>query len=182
MAKKLFKRFIPDTKKIKNHKHLKVFGKLLHDPNLWHLNRYSVATAFSVGLFCAFVPVPFQMVLAAAVAIMVRANLPISVALVWITNPITMPPIFFSAFKLGAWVLGREPTGFNFELSFHWLTTGLQNIWAPFLLGCFICGTVLAVLSNIAIRIIWRYSVKRDWHARKERRRLNILKKKKKSS
>jgi uncharacterized protein (DUF2062 family) len=48
-----------------------------------------------VGLFCAFIPVPFQMLLAAPSAIIFSANLPVSIALVWITNPITMPPIFF---------------------------------------------------------------------------------------
>ena len=170
MPKKFFKRFIPDAKTIKNHKNLQIFGKLLHDPNLWHLNRYSVATAFSVGLFFAFVPVPFQMVLAAGIAILVRSNLPISVALVWLTNPITMPPVFFFAFKIGAWILGRAPTGFNFELSFHWLTTGLKSIWAPFLLGCFICGSTLAIVSNIVIRLGWRYMVHRSWKARKKRK------------
>ena len=115
MVKKHIKRFIPDTHKIRDHKHLKVFGKLLHDPNLWHLNRYSVATAFSVGLFFAFVPVPFQMVLAAGAAIMVRSNLPVSVVLVWFTNPLTMVPIFYFALKIVSLVVGTEPTGFNFE-------------------------------------------------------------------
>jgi len=76
MAKKFIKRYLPDPKKIRNNKNLKIFGKLINDPNLWHLNRYSVSAAFSVGLFIAFVPVPFQMALAAAIAILVRSNLP----------------------------------------------------------------------------------------------------------
>ena len=170
MTKKTFKRFKLDVADIKSHKYLKIFGTLLNDPNLWHLNRYSVATAFSVGLFFAFVPIPFHMILAAAVAILVRSNLPISVALVWLTNPLTMAPIFYFTFKIGAWVLGRAPTGFNFELSFHWLTTGLKSIWAPFLLGCFICGSTLAIVSNIVIRLGWRYMVHRSWKARKKRK------------
>lgn len=177
MAKKLFKKYLPNIKTIKEHKHLKIFGKLLHDPNLWHLNRYSVSTAFSVGLFFAFVPVPFQMVLAAAMAILVRSNLPISAALVWITNPLTMVPMFYSCFKLGAFILGQEPRGFQFELSFEWLFGGLLHIWQPFLLGCFIAGSISALVGNFIVRLLWRYSVTKDWRARKLRNKLRFKKK-----
>ena len=97
MAKKTIQRFLPDPNKIRHHKSLKIFGRLLQDANLWHLNRRSARGAFAVGLFFAFIPVPFQMVLAAAGAILFRVNLPISVALVWLTNPLTMPPIFYGA-------------------------------------------------------------------------------------
>ena len=180
MAKKLLKKYLPKTNTTKEHKHLQIFGTLLHDPNLWHLNRYSVATAFSVGLFWAFVPTPFQMVFAAACAIVVRANLPISAALVWVSNPVTMPPLFFFAYKLGASILGKAPGKFNFELSFEWLLNGLGAIWQPFLLGCFICGATLAILGNLTIRAIWRWSVSRDWKLRKSNRLRNFHLRKKK--
>ena len=88
MPRKLIKRYLPDPENIKSNRFLKVFGKVIHDPQLWHLTRYSVGHAFLVGLFCAFVPVPFQMLLAAGGAIIFRANIAISVALVWITNPL----------------------------------------------------------------------------------------------
>ncbi|MCS5708986.1 DUF2062 domain-containing protein [Candidatus Berkiella cookevillensis] len=168
MPKKLLKKFIPHHK-IKDHKHLKMFGSLLHNPNLWSLNRYSVSTAFSIGLFCAMIPMPFQMIPAAACAIVARANLPISIALVWLTNPITMPPVFYFAFKVGAYVLGREARGFQFDASVEWFASGLASIWQPFLLGCFICGSVLAISSNILIRILWYWHIKRAW-ARRQRK------------
>ena len=82
MPRHLIKRYSPDHEKIRNHKHVKVFGKLLHDPNLWHLNRRSVSGAFGVGLFWAMIPMPFQMIAAAATAIGLRTNLPLSVVLV----------------------------------------------------------------------------------------------------
>ena len=63
MPKKMIKRLMPDHHTIKNNKHLQIFGTLLHNANLWHLNRRSVAKVFAVGLFCAFIPIPFQMVL-----------------------------------------------------------------------------------------------------------------------
>ncbi len=155
---------------IRNHKHLKMFGTLLHDPNLWHLNRRSVAGAFGAGLFMAFVPVPFQMVLAAAAAIVLRVNLPLSVSLVWITNPLTMPPIFFGTYKLGAWLMGMRPQHFRFELSFHWLASELGSIWQPFLLGCFVCASLSALLGYTLIRLLWRWHIVKAYQQRRRRR------------
>ncbi len=100
---------------------------------------------------------------------MFNANMPISVALVWITNPLTMPPMFYGTYKLGAWILGLAPINFNFELSFKWLSDSLSEIWQPFLLGCFVSGIFFSILAYFTIRIIWRISVSRAWQERKER-------------
>lgn len=170
MPRNLIKRFMPDPKKIRDHKHLKFLGTLLHDPNILHLNRRSVAGAFSVGLFMAFVPVPFQMVLAAVGAIAARVNLPISVTLVWITNPLTMPPIFYSAYKVGTWILNAPIQKIEFQLSFDWLMQELGTIWQPFLLGCLVCGIAFAVLGNLFIRLFWRIHVLRSWRRRQLRK------------
>lgn len=161
---------MPDHDKIRNHRHLRLFGTLLHDPNLFHLNRRSVSGAFGVGLFMAFVPVPFQMVLAAAAAIALRVNLPISVGLVWITNPVTMPPMFYFAYKVGAWVLRIPPREFSFEMSYDWLGSELAAIWPPFLLGCFICGLTAALAGYCLMRGFWRWHVLAHWGKRKKAR------------
>jgi hypothetical protein len=105
VPKKLIKRYLPDHQTLRTHRHLQVFGARLHDPNLWHLNRRSASGAFAVGLFVAFIPLPLQMLLAAALAIVTQVNLPVSVALVWITNPVTMPPIFYFCYRVG----GMDP-------------------------------------------------------------------------
>jgi uncharacterized protein (DUF2062 family) len=161
---------MPDHRTIREHKNLKFFGQLLHDPNLWHLNRRSVSGAFSVGLFVAFVPIPFQMVLAAALAIVFRINLPIAASLVWVTNPFTIPPLFYLAYKTGAWILLEPTRNISFELSVHWLMTKLEAIWEPFLLGCFLFGTICAITGNLLMRGMWRLHVIKSWQARKLRR------------
>ena len=166
MPKKLIKKYMPDHKVIAEHKHLQFFGHLLHSPRLWHFNRHSVSGAFAVGLFCAFIPVPFQMVIAAAVARVVNVNLPLSVALVWVSNPITMPPLFYAAYKFGAWVLGVQTSEFQFQLSGEWLLEKLSEIWEPFLLGCFVFGVFSALISYALIRILWRHHIIKEWHSR----------------
>ena len=169
MPRKIFNKYLPDPKRIKESKILSIFGSWLHEPQLWHLNRYSAAGAFAVGLFCAFIPVPFQMIIAAGLAIWLRVNLPISVALCWITNPLTIPPMFYFAYQVGAWVLSTPETEFAFELSMDWLTTGLVLIWKPFLLGCLICGISVALLGYTTINLFWRYHVVMAWKARQEK-------------
>jgi len=174
MPKKFFKRYLPHHDKVKHHKHLQMFGTLLHSPNLWHLNRRSVAGAFANGLFMAFVPVPFQMVLAAASAILFSVNLPLSVALVWITNPLTIPPMFYGAYLVGNALLGRETDEFHFELSVDWLMHGLTNVWQPLLLGSFVCGTIASILGYVCIRLFWRHHVIKQWNKRKQKRAESI--------
>ncbi|MEJ2691725.1 MAG: DUF2062 domain-containing protein, partial [Candidatus Thiodiazotropha sp.] len=138
MPKSLIKRLLPNHDKVREHRHLKVFGKLLHDANLWHLNRHSASGGFAVGLFMAFVPLPFQMVFAAAAAIIFRVNLPISVVLVWITNPITIPPIFFFAYRIGTLILGTPAQTEAFQFSLEWFNQGFLDILLPLLLGSLI--------------------------------------------
>jgi uncharacterized protein (DUF2062 family) len=110
------------------------------------------------------------MVGAAATAIATRVNLPISVALVWITNPITIPPMFYSTYKFGAWILNEPPQDLAFELSIEWLTESLAGIWQPLILGSLLCGIISAVLGYLLIRGLWRWHIISHIQKRKERR------------
>ncbi len=166
MAKNLIKKYIPSPDKIQANKYLRIFGKLLHNPNLWHLNRNSVAKAASIGLFITYIPFPGHMILASFMAILLRANLPISVALVWVINPLTIIPMFGFAYTLGALMLGVTLQDLNFAS-----ITVLQDVWQPFLLGCFLCGTFLAAAGNLLVRVLWRYSVAKNWRRRQESRK-----------
>ena len=169
MPKKLIKRFMPDHQSIKDNKHLKIFGRLLHNPHLWHMNRHSVAKAFAIGLFFAFIPVPFQMILAAGTAIIIHANLPLSIALVWLTNPLTMPAIFYACYVVGTWVIDTPVQEFVFEASWQWVVESLSTIGPAFLVGCGILAVVFSILGYIGIQALWRLSVVKAWQKRKER-------------
>lgn len=175
MPKKFFKRYLPDHEKIRQNDTLnRFFGTMLHDPNLLHINRRSVSGAFFVGLSMAFVPVPFQMILAAGLAIYFRVNLPISVGLVWITNPFTMPAIYYFCYELGQSILGGEIQNISFESNLdwtEWLINVLGDIWEPFLLGSFVAGIVSATSGMLIVRILWRFHAVRRWQQRKLRMR-----------
>ncbi len=85
------------------------------------------------------------MVIAAMLCWVFRCNVPIGVSLVWISNPITMGPIFYFAYKLGTWILGTDIQPEGTEFSFGWLWDNLVGIGYPLLVGSFICGWVSGI-------------------------------------
>lgn len=175
MPKNIIKKYLPDPHKIRDHKSIRMFGSLLHEPNLWHLNRRSVASAFAVGLFFMWIPLPFQMPLAAGAAIMIHSNLPISVALVWISNPLTMPPMFYFAYRFGVWLIGAPELDFQFEPTMEWLKTEMLSNWKPFLTGCLTLAVISSVLGFACIRILWRMRIV-SYHRKKNIKQKNSRK------
>ena len=171
MPRKALQRLLPDPSRFAGHRSLRLLRGRLHDPNLWYLTRHSVSTAVFIGLFIALIPMPLQMLTAALLALWWRANLAISVALVWVTNPLTMPPVYYFAYRLGAALLQRPVQPLEFEPSLTWLIERLAYIWDPLLLGSLVLGLALGAGGAILVRICWRVSVARRWRQRRHRRR-----------
>lgn len=157
---------------IKNHTSLKIFGEFLHRREFWNLNRSSVSRGVAIGLFWAFMPLPFQMVFSTATAFLIRGNVAIAVTMVWITNPLTMPPIYYACYKLGAFVMGREELPFKFEVSWEWIASQFDKIFLPLMTGSLIIGGVAALLSYYLIHYLWFHSTKRDTLEKNRRFRL----------
>ncbi|MCA0901459.1 DUF2062 domain-containing protein [Microbulbifer agarilyticus] len=174
MPKSVIRRWLPTPEQVRSNNGLKFLGTLLHDPNLFHLNRHSVSVAFAVGVFTAFLPLPGQMIIAALLALWFRCNLPLSVALVWISNPVTMPAIFYSTYKLGAWMLGTPPVQFEIELSWEWLTQEVGKIWLPLFFGSLISGIFFATIAYFVMQAIWRWQVVKRWKTRLAQRKAQL--------
>jgi uncharacterized protein (DUF2062 family) len=169
MAKKILRKFLPHPDVITRNRWIKMLGPRLQEPSLWHINRRACSTAVALGVFCAFIPVPFQMLIAAIFAIWLRANILVAVPMVWISNPITLGPIFYFCYLIGAEILGHEPGDFHFELSFDWLFNSLAEIWQPFLLGCFLVGAITSLAAFLLVRILWHLHILNHMKARAKR-------------
>ena len=164
------KQYLPTKETIRRQKSLGPVRDLLLAPELWHFHRRAVSGAVFIGLFCAFLPIPFQMVVAGLLAVFGRCNVPIAVALVWITNPFTFAPIFFFAYKLGAWLLDMEVARIEWRFSLSWFASTMAAIGAPLLLGSVICGWVSGLTGVVLSRWLWRRHIVRRWRQRRERR------------
>jgi hypothetical protein len=170
MPRKTLKSLMPSPARLRRSGALDVFGDWVYASNLWHLNRYSASMAFFVGLFLAFIPVPGQMLLAALGAVLLRCNLPLSVGLVWVTNPLTVPAIFFLAYQVGALIIDVPIKEVEFALSIDWVETELSRVWRPLLAGCVLCGLFFGSLGYFVVNVLWRLRVARQWKKRKQRR------------
>jgi hypothetical protein len=71
---------------------------------------HSIALGVAVGLFVALTPtVGIQMVVSGVVAHWLRANRPIPIALAWITNPLTVVPVYYFNYRVGLLFLPGDP-------------------------------------------------------------------------
>lgn len=166
------KKFIPTRQDIENKPLLRPLRPLLHHPELWHLERRGMRVGVAVGVWCAWIPLPVQMISAVLLGIWTRANVPIAVAITFVTNPLTIGPMFYYAFKLGTWLLGMESVGDNLEMEVSLFLEKTRQIFLPLALGCLICACVTAPIGWVTAHILWRIHAVRRWQQRRERRRL----------
>lgn len=168
MPRHFLKRYMPHPDRIRDNKTLSCLGHLLHDPNLWHLNRHSVSRAVAIGLFWALIPAPMQMLLAALCAIPARANLAIAAALVWLTNPLTLPMVFYANYLVGSWLLNTPAFSMPDELTLDWVYQLIKTEWKPLYLGSLTMAVSTALSGYWLLQLYWRLGVQRSW---KQRRR-----------
>jgi len=89
------------------------------------------------------------------------------VALVWISNPLTMAPMIYANYKFGAWILQTPAYHLDFEWSKSWFFQQLHTLWKPLYTGSFTGGLILAVIVFFAVQLLWSWQVKRNRLKRK---------------
>lgn len=88
----------------------------------------AIARGAAVGVCIAFLPIfGFQMIAAAILATALKANRPAAILATWISNPLTMPPLFLFTYRLGATVIGQPAS----NLIYQRLLVLLQNLTGP---------------------------------------------------
>jgi uncharacterized protein (DUF2062 family) len=167
MPRSLLKKVTPRPATLQNRWYLRVFGSRVTDPRLWSLQRRSVTIAFALGLAICFVPLPVHLPLAVLIAVIARINVPTIVGTVFLVNPLTVVPVFYTAYRVGNAVMGLEPQKFRFKFDFDWLQYGLGPMWRPFLLGCLICGVLAGLIGWIGLELLWRWRVRSKYRTRR---------------
>ena len=143
---------------------------LLHDPRLWAIRRRNVVPAVALGAFVAFMPFPGHPLWASLLALAARINVPVAALTTFVSNPLTMGPMYFLAYRLGARLLQIPTQPFAIEMSFEWVSSTFTDIWQPLLLGCALLGTTAALLAWVVLDVMWRVSVA-DYKSRKRNQR-----------
>jgi uncharacterized protein len=127
-----------------------VVTKPISNRALWIPCRDTVAAGLAIGLFFAMIPMPFQMVPSAILSMRAKANVPFAMAACWITNPITMGPVFLGQYWLGTWfihTLGVKMPEFLSKASFHDVPKIGDVNAACFILGVIASAVICALLA-----------------------------------
>jgi uncharacterized protein (DUF2062 family) len=183
---RLFKR-LPTPQSLKESRFLKPFAHYLHHHSLWQFNRRAVAGGVAIGLFFGIL-VPFaQIFLAAIAAVILRVNLPTAAFCTLITNPLTFPPIYYVAYRLGSLLTGGRDnvseTVVNADINqvvavqkgnvmgwFPSLVDWLQTVGLPLTIGLATLATLCAVIGYFAVSAIWSLHIRQRWQRRRSHR------------
>ncbi len=146
-----------------------------------HGSPRDIALGTAIGVFVAFTPtVGLQMLIAALIATLVRANRPAAVIGPWITNPLTIPPIYALTYWIGTFFRKGPAAGEVYHRlvavvaslkQFSWfafhkqLTSFLRasaNVFVQMMIGGIIVGLICAGISYpLMLRAVNRYRRRR---------------------
>jgi uncharacterized protein (DUF2062 family) len=181
MPKKYFRKYLPSHESVRDNRYIGILGAALHHPNLWHLNRRSVAGGVAIGMLCGMIPGPIQMFSAAILAVVLRVNLPVAMAATWYTNPFTIVPLYYLANKIGTLITGEAPAvtaplsiDFTLDNIGDWiwvLREWISAMGKSFVVGLCTLGAALSVASYFAVRGAWRLYIVTVWRRRQRARR-----------
>jgi len=168
MIRKLFKR---NNKKNK----LDEFIKKHNIPREFlSVNRKSITRGLLVGIFWAFIPMPMQMLAVVFTTPFFRFNVPIAIATVWLSNPITMPFMYYIEYLTGNFLIGLD--SLHVELAVKWFQNHIDDIFIPLYVGAFFYSIGVSLAVYYAINWLWIHSVKKE--KRHQKRKDNKNKKK----
>lgn len=182
MRRKFFQKYLPTHESITQNKYIARLGPRIQHPNLWHLNRRSVAGGVAAGLFAGLIPGsnPVQFLGAALLSLGCKVNLPIAVLVTLYSNPFTVVPLYYGAFKLGQFALfqgGAElpPMGLDLQTAGfrEWIPAALDwltSVGKPLLVGLPLLAIALAAIGYIVVDAAWRVRVRMEWRRRRLRR------------
>ncbi|MBF2079257.1 MAG: DUF2062 domain-containing protein [Synechococcales cyanobacterium T60_A2020_003] len=129
---------------------LRTFRYFYHRFTRMEGSPHAIARGLAVGVFSGWFPwFGVQMIIAVALAALVRGNKIMAAASTWVSNPLTYVPIYAFNFHVGCWILGIDMGKDIFTEMSSWsdaVALG-QDFLLVLLFGCFVVGLGVAALS-----------------------------------
>ncbi|HIP20830.1 MAG TPA: DUF2062 domain-containing protein [Sulfurimonas sp.] len=129
-------------------------------PEFLQANRKMISRGVFIGIFIAFIPMPMQMALVLAFMPVFRFNVPIALAMCWLSNPFTMPPMYYMEYLTGSFFLGSEVS--EVHMTLEWFKENLDDIFVPLYLGTLFYSVFGSLFAYWAVNHFWRKSVHQD--------------------
>ena len=134
------------------------------------VNRRMITRGVAIGLFWGFIPMPMQMLAVMATIPFIRFNVPIAISMVWLSNPFTMPPMYYMEYLTGNFILGREGIE-DIELTMSWFTEHFDEILVPLYVGTSFYSIVVTAIIYVILNRLWVKSVHSENKERRKKRR-----------
>ena len=168
-------RHIPTRDTIQRYRLLRPFAPHLAHSSLWRMTRRSVPRGVAVGLFVAVIIPVMHTVIAALLAIPARANVAVAAVFTLLINPLTIPPLYYAAYRIGSWELHHDAAlvnpadaeRFSGELSrlLFWLHQASGSI----AVGILTIAVAAAVIGYVSSALAWRFWASSRWKQRRNR-------------
>jgi uncharacterized protein (DUF2062 family) len=165
-------RHIPTRESIHEYRVLRPFAPHLTQPALWRMTRRSVPRGVALGLFVGVI-IPFMhTAVAALLAIPLRANVAIAAAFTLLINPLTIPPMYYAAYRIGSWELHYDArlmnptTAQQFSSELSRLLFWIHHASGPIAVGVLSIAMGAALLGYGLAALAWR-----SWRGNRYRRR-----------
>jgi uncharacterized protein len=164
---------LPTPERLLASRWVRPFAHRLGHPLLWHLNRRSIARGIALGLFAGFLIPLGQTPAAALLAFTARANVLVAAIATLITNPLTVPPIYFAAYTVGRTLVGGDAAAGEHDLWFARALAWLTSLALPTAIGLLLFAVVASTAGYSFVHVAWRWRVWRRWQGRCRRRRID---------
>src|SRR4051794_6056966 len=166
-------RHIPTRETIHEHRLLRPFAPHLTHPSLWRMNPRSVPRRLAPGPFVAVVLPAMHPFIAALFATPARANVAVGAVATLIVNPLTIPPMYYAAYRIGSWELHHDATLVNpaaaerFSSELSRLLFWVHQASGPIAVGVLTIATAGAVLGYLGASLVWRFWSRSRWQQRR---------------
>lgn len=134
----------------------------------FNINRKMITRGVWMGLFWGFIPMPMQMAAVIAMTPFIRFNIPIAIAMVWLSNPLTMPAMYYMEYLTGNFILGRDGIA-NIELTLAWFSNHMGDIFVPLYVGTAFYSIVVSSFIYLLLNWLWIRSVKEEKYEKRQK-------------
>lgn len=163
---------VPTREELLGSRLMRPFAAKLTSPLIWRFNRRGVARGVALGLFAGFAIPVAQTPFAALMAVGVRANLPVAAAATFVTNPFTVPFIYYFAYLVGKALLRIKaeampvagPDADLLEQALNWFVT----LAGPTYVGLLLFAGTASAIGYLSVHWGWALWVRN----RRNRRRM----------
>lgn len=139
----------------------KVVGERLFARDLWAFTRKGVVRGWIIGCLAGGSPfLGLQMLVALPTALWLRANVFMVLALIFVTNPITLPPYFAFCYSIGLFITGdrlRHPPEVMAEMT-GWEIL-MSGAWA-IIVGSLLVSVLAAVIGAVLLQLFFKEPIR----------------------